>query len=210
MTMQKLFVMCWLLAASIGVSAQSARQVLDATAARMTQTGGIRAQFKATQFNGTTPREEATGTLLISGRRFQMTTTDLLTWYDGKTMWAMMPNAGEVNVSEPTEEEQAALNPSTLINIYKKGYTFRLRTSTLRGKPSYEVHLRAKNRKQTYQEIYVDVEQGTYNPLCFRALKDGNWQRIAIFSFQPNQQLGDNTFVFPTKDYPNVEIIDLR
>lgn len=210
MTKHKLFVLCMLLAASFGLHAQTARQVLDAAAARMTQTDGIRAQFKATQFLGTTPQEETTGTLLISGRRFQMTTNDLTTWYDGQTMWAMMRNAGEVNVSEPTEEEQAALNPSTLINIYKKGYTYRLRTTTLRGKPSYEVHLRAKNRKQAYTEIYVDVEQGTYNPLCFRALKDGNWQRIAILSFQPKQHFGDETFTFPKKDYPNVEVIDLR
>ena len=164
---------------SFGAAAQSAKDVLDATAARMTASGGVRAQFKATQFQG-------------------------------KTQWAMLKGAGEVNVSEPTEEERAAMNPSTLINIYKKGYSYKLKKSTLRGKPTYEVYLKAKNKKAAFSEIYVDVEQGTCNPLCLRAKRDGNWMRLSILSFQAGQTLPATTFTFPTKDYPNIEVIDLR
>ena len=190
--------------------AQSAREVLDATAARMTASGGVRAQFKATQYSGSTPQEETSGTMLISGRKFQMQTSDITTWFDGKTQWAMMRDGGEVNVTEPTEEELAAMNPSTLVSIYKKGYSYKLRKSNLRGKPSYEIRLKAKNKKAAFSEIYVDVEQGTYNPLCFRAKKDGNWMRLVINSFQTGQSLPASTFTFPTQDYPNVEVIDLR
>lgn len=195
---------------SFGAAAQSAKDVLDATAARMTASGGVRAQFKATQFQGTTPESETTGTLLISGQQFQMKTPDMTTWFDGKTQWAMLKGAGEVNVSEPTEEERAAMNPSTLINIYKKGYSYKLKKSTLRGKPTYEVYLKAKNKKAAFSEIYVDVEQGTCNPLCLRAKRDGNWMRLSILSFQTGQTLPATTFTFPTKDYPNIEVIDLR
>ena len=190
--------------------AQSARSVLDATAARMTESGAIRAQFKATQFRGTTPESEASGTLLISGRKFQMQTPELTTWFDGKTQWSMLSDATEVNISEPTEEEQAAMNPSALISIYKKGYSTSLRRSSLRGRPTYEVRLVAKNKKAAFSEIYVDVDQSTYDPLCFRAKQDGNWLRLSILSFNTNQPAQDSDFTFPTKDYPNIEVIDLR
>ena len=202
--------MICLAATTLGVQAQNAKEILDATAARMTASGGVRTQFKATQFQGTTPESETTGTLLISGQQFQMETPEMITWFDGKTQWAMLKGAGEVNVSEPTEEERAAMNPSTLINIYKKGYSYKLKKSTLRGKPTYEIHLKAKNKKAAFTEIYVDVEQGTHNPLCLRAKRDGNWMRLAILSFQPGQTLPATTFNFPKKDYPDIEVIDLR
>ncbi|MBO4800487.1 MAG: hypothetical protein J5545_01320 [Bacteroidaceae bacterium] len=190
--------------------AQSARDILDATAARMTASGDVTAQFKATQYQGAAPESETTGTLLISGRKFQMTTPDMTTWYDGRTQWSMLKGSGEVNITEPTEEEQAAMNPSTLINIYKKGYSLKLRKSSLRGKPTYEVHLKAKNKKAAFSEIYVDVEQGTNNPLCLRAKRDGNWMRLSILSFQADQTLPASTFTFPAAEYPDIEVIDLR
>ena len=196
--------------AVFAATAQTAREVLDATAAQLSGNGGVRVQFKATQFSGTTPQEDATGTMLLSGQKFQMQTPDMVVWFDGQTQWAMLRNSGEVNVTEPTEEERAAMNPSALIGIYKKGYSLKLRRASLRGKPTYEVHLKAKNKKAAFTEIYVDVEQGTSYPLCFRALKDGDWIRLSILSFQSGLSLPATTFTFPSKDYPTVEVIDLR
>lgn len=208
--MNKLIITLCFATCVMGAWAQSAKDILDATAAHMTARGGVRAQFKATQFQGTTPESETTGTLLINGQQFQMETLEMTTWFDGKTQWAMLKGAGEVNVSEPTEEERAAMNPSTLIGIYKKGYSYKLKKSTLRGKPTYQVYLKAKNKKAAFSEIYVDVEQATCTPLCLRAKRDGNWMRLAILSFQNGQTLPASTFTFPTKDYPDIEVIDLR
>lgn len=208
---KRLFLLCLLMAlCTVGTFAQTAREVLDATAAQFNSRGGVRTKFKATQFSGTTPQDEASGTLLLRGQQFQVKTAEMTVWYDGKTQWAMLSNSGEVNVTEPTEEERAAMNPSVLLNIYKKGYSLSLRKTSLRGKPTFEVYLRAKNKKAAFSEIYVDVEQGTYTPLCFRAKKDGDWMRLSIYAFQTGTKLSDDTFAFPEKDFPDVEVIDLR
>ena len=92
--MRKVFSFIILLATfSAAVCAQSARKVLDNTAARMTKTGGVKAQFKATQFSGMTPQSTTTGTMLMNGNSVQMTTEELLLWFDGKTQWCMMKNS---------------------------------------------------------------------------------------------------------------------
>ena len=122
----------------------------------------------------------------------------------------MMKGSDEVNVTTPTEEEQAAINPATLVGIYKKGYRFSLSESTLRGKSTYVVYLKAKNKKAAFSDIIVDVDKATYDPLCFRAKKDGNWMRLSVLSFQNGLSLPASTFAFPSKDFPNVELIDLR
>lgn len=205
-----LLTLCLCVAAATTATAQSARSVLDKTAARMTASGDVKAQFKATTFSGTTPQSEAKGTLVLSGRKFHMTTDELITWFDGTTEWSMMTGSDEVNISTPTEEEQAAVNPATLISIYKKGYRYTLKESSLRGKPTYVVYLKAKNKKMPFTDMIVDVDKATFNPLCLRAKKDGDWLRIAILSFQNGLSLPASTFTFPSKDYPNVELIDLR
>ena len=197
-------------AAVTTATAQSARTVLDRTAARMTKSGDVKAQFKATQFSGSTPQGESKGTLFLSGSKFKMTTDEMTSWYNGITEWTMMTGSDEVNVTAPTEEEQASINPATLVSIYKKGYRFTLAESTLRGKSTYVVYMKAKNKKAAFTDIVVDVDKATYDPLCFRAKKDGNWMRLAVLSFQCGLSLPPSTFIFPSKDYPDVEIIDLR
>ena len=204
------FSFCFCVLLSTAAAAQNAQKVLEATAQRLTGSGDVRAQFKVTQFSGTTPQGDAQGTILISGRKFQMVTDELTTWFDGQTQWTMLSNSNEVNVAMPNEEEQAAMNPAILVNIYKKGYRSSMTKSELRGKPTYVVHLTAKTKKASFSDIFVDVEQSTFNPLCIRAKKDGDWMRLAILTFQNGLKLPASTFIFPKSDFPSAEIIDLR
>lgn len=208
--MHKLLSFLFALCLCASVSAQSARKVLDATAARMTQSGCVKASFRATQFAGTTPENETTGTMTINGNKFQMQTPEAIVWYDGKTQWSMMRDGDEVNMTEPTAEEQAAMNPAALVNIYKSGYNYSMSENTLRGRAVYTVYLTAKNKKAAFSAIIVDVDKKTYDPLCFRACKDGDWLRLAIMDFKADQSAPEATFTFPARSYPNVEIIDLR
>ena len=195
---------------SISAFAQDAQTVLDAAAARIQKAGCIRAQFKATSFSGTTPKGETMGSMLIKGSKFQMTTPELTTWFDGKTQWSMLREAGEVNITEPTEEEIDAMNPAAFVNLYKKGYRATLRPSILRGQKTYEVHLTATKSHLPITEIYVDVTQKDHTLLCVRAKQDGNWTRLSILSFDTDKKAKDSDFQFPSKDFPNIELIDLR
>jgi len=189
---------------------QSARKVLDATAARMTKTGGVKAEFKVTQFNGATPQSETTGIMLINGKSFYMSTNEVNIWYDGKTQWSMMKNGIEVNISEPDEDDLAEMNPAVIVNIYKRGFNYSMSKSTLRGRPTFVVHLWPKHKGSDFSDIFVDIDQSNYNPLCIRAKRNGDWVRLSILSFQNGFVFPASTFTFPKKEYPNIEVIDLR
>lgn len=207
--MYRIITIILLAAASLAAKAQTAREVLDATAKRLTNSG-VRATFTATQFNGTTPQSETSGTMLMKGRKFHISTDEMLAWYDGKKQWSMLTNSTEANLTEPTEEELAQTNPAALIGIYKRGYDAKLSTSTLRGKATYVVHLKATSTAAEFSEIYIDIERATYTPLCIRAKHDDDWLRLAIMSFATDQKTKASDFEFPEKQYPNVDIIDLR
>ena len=201
---------CVLCMLTMTVTAQSAKNILDATAAKIKQMGDVKATFTATSFNGTTEQASTKGTMLLKEKKMQLSTDDMKIWYNGKTQWSLISESGEVNVSTPTETEMANTNPYSFINLYKKGYKMKVRQTKLRGKDVYEVHLVARNAGNSAQEIYVDVTKKDYTPLCIRVRQNNDWNRISIHSLQGNQHFTDADFEFPKNDYPNVEIIDLR
>ena len=84
-----------------------ARKILDETASLFTSKGGVKATFKADNFTEGNLQGSATGTMCIQGNKFQMTTPDMITWYNGETQWSYMKANDEVNVSVPTPEHES-------------------------------------------------------------------------------------------------------
>ena len=186
---------------AIGSSAQTAKQVLDKTAAALSNKGGVTANFTVTGKNiGST-----SGRISVKGRMFQATTPQAIIWFNGKTQWTYMKSQEEVNVSNPTEAQLQAINPYNFINIYKKGYSYTMKT--VGG--GYEVHLKATDKKRSIQEMYVTVNKSTYAPSQVKMRQGTKWTTINISSLK-KANISNATFTFPAKDYPNAEIIDLR
>ena len=97
-----------------------ARKILDETASLFTSKGGVKATFKADNFTEGNLQGSATGTMCIQGNKFQMTTPDMITWYNGETQWSYMKANDEVNVSVPTPEEQQSMIPTRSSTCTKK------------------------------------------------------------------------------------------
>lgn len=188
-----------------------AKKVLDATATAFKKQGGIEANFKADQFEHGNLKGSVSGTMHIEGNKFQLTTPDMITWYNGETQWSYVKANEEVNVSVPTAAEQQHINPYAFLNIYKKGYDYSMKETTLRGKSCYEVTLKAQNKNNELRTLIIDIEKATYAPMCIRMQqRNKNWVRISVLHYTGNHQFKPEYFEFNQKDYPKAEIIDLR
>ena len=182
-------------------NAQTAKLVLDKTASVLSNKGGVTAKFSITGKNiGTT-----SGKISVKGRMFQATTPQAMVWFNGKTQWTYMKSQQEVNVSNPTEAELQAINPYNFINIYKKGYSYTMKTVSA----GYEVHLKATDAKRQIQEMYITVNKSTYAPSQVKMRQGKKWTTINVSSLK-KANLSSSVFTFPSKDYPNAEVIDLR
>lgn len=178
---------------------QTAKQVLDKTAATVSNKAGASASFtiKGNNMN-------ASGTIAIKGKKFHASTPQATIWFDGKTQWTYMKDNDEVNVSNPTEAELAAINPYNFIYMYKKGYTY---TMTKKG-ANFEVHLKATDKKGI-NEMYIIINQKSYTPSQIRMKQQKGWTTIDIKNFKKTN-IADGTFRFNSKDFPSAEVIDLR
>ena len=181
------------------VGAQTAKQVLDKTAAVVAAKSGAKASFsiKGDQMN-------ASGTIAIKGKKFHATTPQATIWFDGKTQWTYLKKNDEVNVANPTDAELATINPYNFIYMYQKGYKYTMEKKN----GSFIVHLTASD-KRGIQEMYITVNQKTYIPSQIRMRQQKGWTTINITGFKQSK-LSDGMFRFNSKDFPNAEVIDLR
>lgn len=196
---------------SLSLHAQTATSLLDQTAAKLKNSGGISATFEATQFKKTTENGTTQGSIDLSGKKFKVTTPGLTTWFDGKTQWSMLGGSGEVNVSTPTAEELQSINPYAFVDLYKSGYKSTLSYVNKGGKKCPNVRLVATSKQRDIREMRIVLDPDTHLPSSIRILrKDGNWFRIRVKSISLGKKWDDSHFRFSEKDYPGVEIIDLR
>ena len=199
--MKKISILIIAVLLSIGASAESAKSILDKAAATVSNPSGVQANFemRSKQFGNTT------GSISIKGKKFHATTPQATIWFDGKTQWTYMKQNDEVNVSNPTEAELQAINPYNFINLYKKGF----KLSSKKVNNSYEVHLKATDKKRNLQEMYIIVDQNTYRPTHVKMMQNGKWSVLLISGLKATN-LSDGLFQFNQKDFPQAEIIDLR
>ena len=192
-----------LLALTVSIYAQNAalaKKVLDKTAAVVGNKTGASASFSMSGKYG-----KAAGTIAIKGRKFHARTGQAIVWFDGKTEWTYMKNTDEVNITTPTEAQQQAMNPYQFINIYKNGFNLGVKTIG----SNYQVHLTAKDKKRSIQEMYILINKSTYKPLQVKMRQANGWTTINISQFKATN-ISDATFIFNAKNYPDAEIIDLR
>ena len=93
-----------------------AKAVLDRTADAFRKAGGVKADFVVKAVTNGLAEGAENGTIQLKGEKFVLKTSDVVTWFDGKTQWSYVAKNDEVNVSSPTQEELQQINP--YISLY--------------------------------------------------------------------------------------------
>ena len=183
--------------------AQSATSVLDKTAEKFKAAGGVKASF--TMDAGAGP---STGTIKLQGNKFTIDIGgEYVVWFDGKDMWSYLKENDEVNITNPTQNEIAKMNPYAFVDLYKKGYEVKMGKSTAKY---YEVTLKAKSKSSSLQNVTLHINKVNYQPIMIDMSSPKTANKIKINSYQTNLSFDPSTFVFNKKKYPSVEVIDLR
>ena len=200
--MKRLVLMLVCLMSLCGIQAQEATKVLDKTAATLKAAGNVKIGFTL-EANGAS----TVGYIKLQNQKFVLNVAGTITWFDGKTMWTYVKANEEVNVTTPSADAVAKMNPYAFLSFYKKGYTAKM------GKGSQkesEVILTGKSGSQ-YKRVVVRVNKSTKYPtsITMTTSKDVT-TKILCNSFLKHQKYKEETFRFNEKNYPDVEVIDLR
>lgn len=185
-------------------SAKTPTAILDETAKKIASTPSVEVKYTVTAHN-----KSSDGTLTLQGEKFHLSSPDMAVWYDGNTQWTYSSATNEVNITEPTPEELAQINPLIIINSFKKLYN----TKSLKAPAGYHsIELTPKNPKGIQiKKVVLTVNSSSYYPHSIVLTMDnGTKLTIKIKTIKGGINHSKGTFVFNKKNFPKAEIVDLR
>lgn len=190
-----------------------ARKIVDRTYNKYISSEGIRLSFVFTTLDAEgTEYDSQKGVASIKGDKFHIEMENMDVWFDGKTQWVLMKGIDEVNISNPSERELAAISPLALLGIYKDGYILKAPLSkSINGKRITQIEMNPVNGSREYKTISVFIDKSNDRLVQANFTMNNNMQtKIDITDYNDNYKFSDSTFVFDKKQFPNVEIVDLR
>ena len=154
------------------------------------------------------------GNLWVKGGKYKYDIKNQVVFCDSLTTWTYLKDANEVQINkvDPTSDK-GGLSPATIFSFYEKGFKShfvdeeKVNNSVCECVDLYPKH----PEKEKYHTIrlFIDKVKNQVVKANFM-MKDGTIQTILVDKFTPNITMGDSTFTFDKKDYPGVEIEDLR
>ncbi len=205
------YIILFLFIACIPAWAQNgAKDILDKSAAKIKAYPAVEIEFSLTMENKEENiREEHQGKAYMKGSLYKLEVMDVVNYYDGKNIYTYMPEAQEVNLKNPSDEEEEMLNPTKIFNIHNTGFKQKLISET--GGTAY-IELYPNDLSKNFIKIGIWVKTSDSSIRKVESFgKDGNNLIITINSLkQPSPVPDDSFFKFDTTRHPEVEIVDMR
>jgi len=190
---------------------KDAEKLLESVINKTASYSNFKAQLAYTMVNAEMNIDEKkTGVIYVQGDsyRIEMEGQEIIS--DGKTVWTYLPDSKEVMVSEVLETEES-FSPTKILTQYNDDYDARFDADSKYKNANLKViNLKASEGKN-FDRISVTVNLEKLSLESFSMYdKDGNVFTYQIVLLEPNLNLSANTFVFNVKDYPGVDVVDMR
>lgn len=186
-----------------------AKSILDDVSTATDALEVIHIEFEFTLSNTTENiSESSSGTLTIKNNQYLLSFMGLRQISDGETIWTILEEDEEVQISDIDPEDDEALSPSNLLKMYEKGFTYQL------GEKSGNlqiIDLLPENTDEvdyTKIELLIDTKVKQVKNLK-QFGENGTDSEYTIHTFSP-LIIQDSAFTFNEADYSGFDIIDLR
>jgi len=154
--------------------------------------------------------ETETGVLLVKGDKYRLDIAGQKVISDNETSWTYISEANEVQINS-VEEDENALTPTRLLTSYSEDYKSRLLNEiTKDGRVQYVIELKP-NEDKTFTSVEMNIDKELFR-IARIAIQDksGNTFTYLVNKFEPNVSVKETDFTFDAKDFPGVEVIDMR
>ena len=202
---------------NLSINAQQdpeAKQILDKLSDKTKSHKSISTDFEVAFKNlKDNIQNTSKGNIVIKGDKYRLNFMNTVAFFDGKTVRNYLPEVREVIITEPVPVDADIFkNPKRLFTIYENDYKYQLIEQIEEGKKSYAlIDLYPIDMEEDFSRIRLQVNTDDYflkSATIFG--KDGSHYTIAIDNYKTNEKFDDSYFTFNEKEYPNIEIVDMR
>ena len=190
-----------------------AKKVLDAVSAKFKTFKTAKATFtyKVENSAGKTLSTK-NGSVYMKGTKYRVLIVGQEIFCDGSNIWTYDKSANEVTITK-FDTETNTLTPQKLFtNFYDQDFLYKLNGEKKQGtKIIQEIEMTPTDKTKAFHKVYVYVNKATKTITGTRVLeKSGSRYFYTVNTLTPNTTIADSYFVFNAKNYPGVEIVDLR
>lgn len=190
-----------------------AKTVLDGMSQKYQSMKGFTASFDYTFQDGGGPGDRQTGEIAVSGEKYRLKLPDQEIFNDGKTVWTFIQTDTykEVTVNDVAQME-GELTPSNIYKMYQAGFNYKLLADkTYQGKAVNVVELTALKANAPFKQVKLMVDKATKDLLGWEMFDgQGGVFSYSFKNLKAAPSLPATYFVFDSKKYPGIEVIDLR
>lgn len=184
--------------------AQSAQSLLKEVDAKVKSYKNIDIDFKYALTNEVEGvNQETKGSVVLKGDLYVLNLLGTTQIYDGTSIYTIVPEDGEVTISNVSDQDENAITPSKMLSFFNDGYIQKMDiTQKVNGRTIQYVKLTPMDSNSEVKHTLLGIDTTTKH--IYRLIivqKNETKITITVSSFKPNQPLSANTFVFDKSKY---------
>ena len=188
----------------------TAKKILDSLSFKSKSYNDIYAKFNFNYYNSLQKIDESSeGEIWIKDDMYKLNMgKDLSIINNGDVLWYFMKDVPEVQIMENDPKDE--MNPSNIFTIYEKGYEYKyIGQNKIDNTNVYQIELFPKKNNSIEKfALYISKKYELKSIKLHD--RDGGITTYSIRKFRTNTNISDSKFIFRKKDFPEVEVIDLR
>ncbi len=151
---------------------------------------------------------ESQGEIAIMNNRYKLTIPENIIWFDGEAIYTLVPDVEEVTITEPDPNDEDFLSsPSLLFTMYRDGYKVRMVGESPEGSI---IDLYPEELTADFSRIRLHISKAHDLLEAEYARKDGITMILRVSDFDISKKYKNAFFLFDSKKYGDVDIIDMR
>lgn len=197
----------------LGTNDPDAKVILDKVSAKFKTYKTVTANFTLSITNGSGHVQGTKkGVVYMEGSKYRVSISGQEIYSDGNNIWTCDKSANEVQITKFDPSANTITPQKMFTNFYDKDFLYKLNEEKHQGKKIIqEIELTPIDKTKTFFKVLVDIDKNSKNIISTQLFeKNGNRYTYTITSIKTNAPIPESLFVFNTKDYPNVEVVDLR
>jgi outer membrane lipoprotein-sorting protein len=152
------------------------------------------------------------GDVTVKGIKFRLKMAGQEIFNDGKLLSTYIKETNEVNLQDFDPADSGDLDPTKIYSAYKKGFKYAYLSEKKEGDEVFDVvELTPTAKNSQVGKVQITVRKKDRSIGSWKIFqKNGQKVTYTVEKFQPDVAVADNFFTFNAKQYPGVEVVDLR
>ena len=193
----------------MGNNDPDAKKILDAVSTKFKSFKSVQSNFSLKIENASNKvMGNKTGTVYMKGTRYRIKVKDQDIYCDGSNVWTVDITAKEITISKLDPSNNTITPQKLFTNFYDKDFLYKLNSD---AKGIQEIELTPIDKTKLFHKVIVYINKATQTIASTKIFeKAGNRYTYSVSRMNTKSAIPDATFTFNQKNYPGMEIVDLR